>query len=127
MLVVRIAALPQQPAVDVEAVLAAVTRELATLLGEEPAGSWATWDTIEPGRYSEGGVAPSFQPADTHPPLVTVVSFEGRPAALVGRMLTCVAETLGRELGLEPGNVFVTYEEARSGRLFTGGQVVSLD
>jgi hypothetical protein len=40
-------------------------------------------------------------------------------------MLTCVADTLARELGLEAGNVFVTYEEARAGRIYTGGTVLS--
>jgi hypothetical protein len=39
-------------------------------------------------------------------------------------MLTCVAEVLARELRLEPGNVFVGYEEVRSGRLASGGSVV---
>jgi hypothetical protein len=38
--------------------------------------------------------------------------------------LTCVAETLARELGLGEGNVFVTYDEIRSGRVYTGGRVL---
>lgn len=120
--VVEISALPQ-PGVDVEQVLAAVTRELAALLEEEPSGSWATWEEIPPGRYSEGGDAPAQQPRTTHPPLVRVTVFEGRPPELVARMLETVAGTLARELGLEPGNVFVRYEEQRSRRLFTGGEV----
>jgi len=104
-----------------------VTHELAGLLGEEPRGTWATWETIEQGWYSEGGVAPAAQPTGTHPPLVTLVASEGRPPELVTRMLTCVADTLARELGLEPGNVFVAFEEVRPGRLYTGGRVVGLD
>jgi hypothetical protein len=39
-------------------------------------------------------------------------------------MLTCVAETLARGLDLGDGNVFVTYAEARSGRVYTGGRVL---
>jgi phenylpyruvate tautomerase PptA (4-oxalocrotonate tautomerase family) len=35
-----------------------------------------------------------------------------------------VADVLARKLGLEPGNVFVTYEEPQPGRLYTGGQIV---
>jgi phenylpyruvate tautomerase PptA (4-oxalocrotonate tautomerase family) len=122
--VVRIRALPQPDGVDVVAVLGRVSVALADLLGERPAGTWATWDTIEPGRYAEGEDAPPEQPRATHPPLVSVLAFEGRAPELVERMLVCVAETLAAELELEPGNVFVTYEEARSGRLYTGGQVV---
>ena len=121
--VVEIRALPQPGGVDVEHVLAAVTRELAALLGEEPSGSWATWEEIPPGRYAEGGDAPAHQPRTTHPPLVRVTAFEGRPPELVARMLETVAGTLARELGLEPGNVFVRYEEQHSGRLYSGGEV----
>jgi hypothetical protein len=33
-------------------------------------------------------------------------------------MLRCVGDTLVRELGLEAGNVFVTFEEVEPGRLY---------
>jgi phenylpyruvate tautomerase PptA (4-oxalocrotonate tautomerase family) len=121
--VIEVSALPQQPGTDVGAVLSAVTREVAALLGEAPRGTWATWEEIAPGRYSEGGVAPAAQPRSTHPPLVRVTAFEGRAPEVVAAVLRRVAETLARELALEPGNVFVRYEEARSGRLFTGDEV----
>lgn len=120
--VVEIRALPQAD-VDVEVVLAAVTRELAAFLDEEASGTWATWEEIPAGRYSEGGDAPATQPRSTHPPLVRVTAFEGRAPNVVAGMLRSVAETLARELGLEPGNVFVRYEEQVPGKLFTGGSV----
>jgi phenylpyruvate tautomerase PptA (4-oxalocrotonate tautomerase family) len=122
--VVRISALPQPGGLEPERALAAVTHALADLLGEEPTGTWATWDEIPPGRYVEGGDAPALQPAATHPPLVEVIAFEGRPPDLVERVLTTVAEVLESELRLERGNVFVRYVEAASGRLYTGGAVV---
>jgi phenylpyruvate tautomerase PptA (4-oxalocrotonate tautomerase family) len=106
-------------------VLAAVTREVAAVLGEEPGGTWATWEEIPAGRYAEAGEAPRSQPRSTHPPLVRVTAFEGKSPELVARLLETVAAVLARELGLEPGNVFVRYEEATSGRLFTGGTVVT--
>lgn len=122
--VVRIRALPQPDSVDIPSALAAVTRDLATLLDEHPSGSWATWETIRPGRYAEGSETPELQPRDTHPPLVIVTAFEGREPELVERMLKTVAETLVREFGLGEGNVFVTYEEARSGRVYSGGRIL---
>jgi phenylpyruvate tautomerase PptA (4-oxalocrotonate tautomerase family) len=120
--VVRIRALPQRD-VDTALVLTRVTHELAHLLGEEPEGTWATWETIAPGQYAEGGVLPSEQPTGTHPPLVSVIAFAGRGPDLIERIVVRVADVLARELALEPGNVFVTYEEARPGRLYTGGAV----
>jgi phenylpyruvate tautomerase PptA (4-oxalocrotonate tautomerase family) len=121
--IVRIKALPQAD-VDITAVVTAVAVELAEVLGEAPEGTWATWETIASGHYAEGQVAPTIQPSATHPPLVSVLAFEGRPAELIEHMLMCVADVLVRELRLEPGNVFVTYDEARSGRVYDGGRIV---
>jgi phenylpyruvate tautomerase PptA (4-oxalocrotonate tautomerase family) len=125
--VVRIRALRQPGLVDTSAVLGRVTTALAEVLGERPEGTWATWEQLEPGAYAEGAVAPDEQPPATHPPLVSIRAFEGRPPELVERMLVCVAETLAAELGLEPGNVFVTYDEVASGRVYDGGRVVRRD
>jgi phenylpyruvate tautomerase PptA (4-oxalocrotonate tautomerase family) len=124
--ILAIRALPQ-PGADVGAVLAAVTRELAALLGEKPRDVWATWEEIPPGRFSEGGEAPATQPRGTHPPLVELAAFEGRPPELVPRMLELVAEVLARELRLEAGNVFVRYHEDLGGRLYSGGSIVGRD
>jgi phenylpyruvate tautomerase PptA (4-oxalocrotonate tautomerase family) len=120
--VIKVEALPQALGVDVEQALAELCAEVAAVLDEEPRGTWATWRTLE--HYLEGGEGPEAQPASTHPPLVRVIAFEGRPAELVAEVLRCVANVLARELRLEEGNVFVLYEEAHRGRLYTGGDVV---
>jgi hypothetical protein len=70
-----------------------------------------TWETVD--AYVEGGVAPAVQPVDTHPPIVTVLA-GARPPDVVSRMLRAV----GDELGLEPGNVFVTFDEVDPARLY---------
>ena len=121
--VVEIRALPQRAGIEIDVVLTAVTTALAALLNEEPRGTWATWEEIPAARYAEGADTPSSQPRDTHPPLVRVTAFEGRPPDLVAAILETVAAALARALELDAGNVFVRYDEARSGRLFTGGQV----
>jgi phenylpyruvate tautomerase PptA (4-oxalocrotonate tautomerase family) len=102
--VVRIRALPQ-PAADPREVAAAVATALAAELDEDPRGTWATWETVD--AYAEGEVTPAEQPRDTHTPIVTVTARGRAPEVVVG-MLRCVGDTLARELGLEPGNVFVT-------------------
>jgi phenylpyruvate tautomerase PptA (4-oxalocrotonate tautomerase family) len=111
--VVRIRALPQ--AVEIGPVAAAVATALAAELGEDPRGTWVTWETVE--AYAEGDEAPVAQPRDTHPPIVAVLA-RARPAEAIARMLRCVGDTLVRELGLEPGNVFVTFEEVDPARLY---------
>ena len=120
--IIQVTALRQRIGVD----LGAVAKELAVAvsreLGEEPSGTWITWQTLEPGAYREGeNDAPSEQPAATHPPIVRINAFEGRESDVVARVLSAVAGTLVRELGLEPGNAFVVWDELRAGRLHTGG------
>jgi phenylpyruvate tautomerase PptA (4-oxalocrotonate tautomerase family) len=122
--IVEIEALPQAPGVDLEQTLTALCIEIAALLGEEPSGTWATWRSLE--HYLEGSDGPAEQPESTHPPLVRVIALKGREPELVAEILRCVARVLARGLRLEEGNVFVVYEEARPGRLYTGGQVVGL-
>jgi phenylpyruvate tautomerase PptA (4-oxalocrotonate tautomerase family) len=120
--VVRIEAVAQPEDVDLERVLGALCTEIADLLGERPERTWATWKTVD--HYAEGERGEIAQPHSTHPPLVTVTAFEGRPPEQIAAMLSLVADVLARELFLEPGNVFITYEEAHRGRLYTGGQVL---
>jgi hypothetical protein len=115
--VVRIRALPQH-GVDPRVVSIAVANALASELGEEPRGTWVTWETVD--AYAEGGVAPALQPRDTHPPIATVLA-GARPPDVVARMLRAVGDTLVHELGLEPGNVFVTFEQVDAARLYDAG------
>jgi phenylpyruvate tautomerase PptA (4-oxalocrotonate tautomerase family) len=112
--VVRIRALPQ-PSADVGEVAAAVATALAAELGEDPRGTWATWETVD--AYAEGPEAPAEQPSGTHPPLATVLA-RARAPETIERMLHCVGDTLVSELGLELGNVFVIFEEVEPGRLY---------
>jgi phenylpyruvate tautomerase PptA (4-oxalocrotonate tautomerase family) len=120
--IIQVEALPQAPGVEVEEALAALCGEIAGLLGEEPRGTWATRRTLE--HYVEGSDAPSVQPPSTHPPLVRVIAYRGREPEVVADLLRRTATVLARELRLEDGNVFVLYEEAQPGRLYTGGEVV---
>jgi phenylpyruvate tautomerase PptA (4-oxalocrotonate tautomerase family) len=120
--IVQVIALRQRVGVDVDAVSHAIVRAVAAELGEDPAGTWVTWQTLGPGAYREGdSPPPSEQPAATHPPLVRVSAFEGRPPETVARVLSAVAGTIVRELGLEPGNAHVVWDELHAGRVHTGG------
>lgn len=122
--VVRISALPQQPALDVTAVLERLCLRLAEIDGADPRHWWATWQPIQPGAYLEGSVAAtSTQPGASHPPLAEIQAFAGRDPAVVEQLLEAAAAVLAEALGMEPGNVFVTWTELQPGRVFTGGAI----
>jgi phenylpyruvate tautomerase PptA (4-oxalocrotonate tautomerase family) len=120
--IVQVTALRQRVGVDLGDVARAIALAVSRELGEEPSGTWVTWQTLGPGDYREGeNDAPPEQPSATHPPIVRVTAFEGRPPDIVARVLSAVSGTVVRELGLEAGNAFVVWDEIRAGRLHTGG------
>ena len=120
--IVQVTALRQPVGVDIDVVSRALTVAVSRELGEDSSGTWVTWQTLAPGCYREGeDDAPSEQPLGTHPPLVRINALEGRDPDLIARILSAVAGTIVRELGLEPGNAFVVWDELRAGRLHSGG------
>jgi len=120
--IVQVTALRQRVGVDIDVVSRAIVLAVSRELGGDTSGTWVTWQTLDPGGYREGGdAAPLEQPPATHPPIVRVNAFEGRAPDVVARVLSAVAGTVVRELGLEPGNVFVVWDELQAGRLHTGG------
>jgi phenylpyruvate tautomerase PptA (4-oxalocrotonate tautomerase family) len=122
--VVRISALPQQPAAEITALLQRLCVRLAEIDDVEARHWWATWQPIEPGAYVEGEVAAtSTQPRISHPPLVEIQAFTGRDPRRVEQLLEAAAAVLAEGLRMEAGNVFVTWTELQPGRVLTGGEI----
>lgn len=122
--VIEIKALQQKEWISVPIVLKKLATKIAQVIGDQDKKVWATWDTVKPEHYVEGTVESPHQPAGTHPPIVKIIAFEGRPQELIDKMMAAVAELLVKELELEAGNVFITYQELPSGHVFDGGKVV---
>ncbi len=114
--VLEISALPQ-PGVDTVAAMRALCRDVAALLDEPPHETWATWHTVD---YVEGDDAAEEQPQHTHPPIVHIRIGAGRPPDLVRRVRAQVVESLARELGIDPDNVFAIVDELTPDRLGGG-------
>jgi phenylpyruvate tautomerase PptA (4-oxalocrotonate tautomerase family) len=121
--IIRISALPPRNPTDVSNVLGAVCDAVARAANMPAHHIWATWNELKPGHFVEAD-----KPADTigeatHPPLVEVIAYEGKSADAIEKILTAVADTLVAELQLAPGNVFITYTEARANKTYTGGKI----
>ncbi len=121
--VIQIEALPQAAGVDVRAVMGDVCNRVAACMGADPGQVWATWRTLE--AYTEGDTPAESQPGSTHPPVARLIAFEGRSDEQVRSALEAAAGALSEGLRLEPGNAFVLFDEARAGRVYTGGSVRS--
>lgn len=120
----HVLALPQNAEVDPTAVLKDLCRGLAEHFEVDERQVWGTWNGLPPDRYVEGTRDEATQPHGTHPPLVRIMAFEGRSEAQIEGALARTAEILGDRLGIDPGNVFVHFEELRSGRVLAGGKVL---
>ena len=97
--------------------------ELAKVFGLPPEKIRAVFFELKPGHYAEGADAPESAQLGTHPPFVTITCFEGRPPELVEKAIRAVADNVCRDLGLSPGNAFVTYNAVAKGRLFVNGDM----
>ncbi len=121
--IVEIQAPPQDPSVDVRAVLARVCKDLAEVVGCPERQVWATWRTLPEGSFLEAEVSAALQPTGSHPPMARLLAMEGRPPELIARMLESIAASLAATLPIDPDNVFAVYEELRGGRVLFGGRV----
>lgn len=121
--IVHVRALPQKPGVDVTSALKLVCCDLAAFLGIPDQDVMGTWQTQELGKYVVGKAEAHGQPENTHPPMVQVFDFEGRPPQQVEQIILRIAKTLSAALGINPANLFITYSEAVAGRTYSRGQI----
>ena len=104
---IEICALPPDAAVDVAAVLRRLNEAVAAAVPCRPDAVWTTWRSLD-GGYAVGSDAVRQQPSDTHGPIVHV--YLNRPPDAVERACAVIEDVLARQLGLAPGNVFVTVQ-----------------
>ena len=121
--ILNIRALPQSDRSKVSDTLKRTAIAISEIYGCEPQHVWATWQDIEPGYYVEGDNTVAEQPAETHPPICELICFEGKPSEQIEEILKIAASTLGEALSI-PGNVFITYQEFKSGQVFAGDGIV---
>ncbi|MBI4727286.1 hypothetical protein HY768_08730 [candidate division TA06 bacterium] len=122
--IIEIKALPQKEEVDTAEALKTICVRLADKMGIEPKQVWATWTTIAPGSYIEGEAQAKAQPYATHPPLVNMMAFEGKSDSEIETAMLTIAEELAKHLQIDPENIFIKYDETKSGRVFTGGATI---
>ncbi|MEZ5064088.1 MAG: hypothetical protein R3B81_05100 [bacterium] len=122
--VLEVRALTQHPPIDVPAVLADLCTAVAEADGCPAHQVWATWHALRDGFYVEGTRTATVQPRETHPPLVRVMASAGRDPDRVAAILRAAAGSLSKSLSLDPGNVFVHYEELPAGQVWSNGDLI---
>ena len=123
--ILNVKALPQNNPERVQRALKKTCLAIAEVYGCKPEQVWATWEEINPGMYVEGENAANEQPEATHPPIGQLICFEGKSSEEIEKVLLAASATLSKELGLG-NNIFMTYQEAKSGQVVAGNGVVRI-
>lgn len=119
--VVTLRTLKLPATIQVESLLAELAGAVGPCLGVDPGRVFAVHQALA--AFVEGNVPASWHQVGTHPPLVDIAAYAGRTGQQVELALLAAAAVVTSALGLDPGNVFVTYTEIGRGRVFTGGSV----
>ena len=121
--ILHIRALPQPEPSKIEPALKKTCLVIAEAYGCHPEQVWATWEEIKPGFYTEGETSKEIQPRNTHPPLGQLLCFEGKDSDTIETILSKAATTLSSALGIK-NNIFLTYQEIKSGQVIAGNGVL---
>jgi hypothetical protein len=96
---------------------------IAAAYGCQPEQVWGIWNEIRPRFYVEGNKDAETQPKKTHPPVGRLICYEGKDPETIERVLQTAASTLAESPGI-PGNIFIMYDEAKSGEVIAGDGIV---
>ncbi len=122
--VISIKSLPLNKPMTIGSVLKKINMEVAKETGYEARHIWSYWQFIERHMYAVGEeTAASIKP-QSHSPIIEITGFEGKPAELIEKMMRTVAKVISQEMEIEVSNIFITYNEVTSGRVFDGGEII---
>lgn len=122
--VISIKSLPLSKPMSIGTVLKKLNIEVAAETGYEPRHIWSYWLFIDRHMYAVGDETSAVINPETHSPIIEITGFEGKRDELVEKMLRITAKVIAREMQISESNIFITYNEARSGRVFDGGEIV---
>lgn len=121
--ILHIRALPQKNPSKIKLALKKTCLAIAKFYNCDAKHVWATWEEIRPGWYIEGDKDFNVQPKDTHPPIAQLTCFEGLQSQQVEDLLKLTSQTLSNHLDIGD-NIFITYHEAKSGKVIANNQLV---
>lgn len=121
--ILSINALPGPYQTDIPAILTELSQHVATACQVDIQHITATWHHFGAGCYVAAGEVAGQQPPHSHPVMVDVMCFEINEADKIALILRETGQFLEKRLNL-PDNIFVTYRLARSGQVYSQGQIL---
>lgn len=121
---IHVKSLPLQGSFNARSTLEILARDITHDTGIALEHITTTWDYLLPSHYAVGGKATELQPRDSHPLLVEILAPTTTSARKTKLLLESVAASLARHTGIPESNIFISFHEAHSGKVFDGGAVV---
>ena len=110
-------------AFDVGSVLEGLTKDFAAGTAISLEHVTATWEFLPAGHYVVAGKAEAYQPENSHPVLVDLLSPDFNPPEKIEKMLRAVAASIAERARIPIDNIFVNHRQAHSGMVFDAGNI----
>lgn len=108
-------------------ILPAVSADFSKALDVAEEHITVTWQFYPPNSYCVSGKITPSQPKHTHPVLIDVFAPDFNSQERVERMLSVITSSVAQHAGILRENLFASFRPARSGQVFSGGEVVRWD
>ena len=122
--VISIKTLPLNRPLKINEILRKLNLQVSNDTGIEANQIWSYWQFIERHLYAVGDSTAAAINPESHSPIIEITGFEGKPEELIEQLMRSVAGVIAQVLEIEVTNIFITYNEVRSGRVFDGGEIV---
>lgn len=122
--VICIKTLPLNRPLKINEVLRKLNLQVSKDTGIEANQIWSYWQIIERHLYAVGDTTAAAIQPQSHSPIVEITGFEGKSPEIIESLMRSTAGVLSQVLEIDITNIFITYNEVRSGRVFDGGEVV---
>ena len=123
MILITINALPHSQDVKIHKVLEVLCHEVANQIGKLPSDVKATFQLLAAGGYSDGGQSVTEQTDHSHPPIVTISAIEGLSDMEKENTMRTVAALLERGFGLGKGNVYINFNDLKTGSIYSNAVI----
>lgn len=121
---IHIKSLPFDQSLDAPTVIEGLARDFASATGIALEHVTVTWDYLPSGHYAVAGKTAAYQPRDSHPFLVDLLTPDFNSPEIIEKMLTVVAQSIARHTNMPIHNIFIYHRQARSGSVFDAGEIV---
>jgi len=121
--IIQIKSLPFKQHLEVEEVIAQLSRRFSSEMDISLEYITVTWEYYLPGHYAQAGKVIPRQNKDSHPLIVELFTPDIHNNEMIEKMFECISNVLSEETGVNFDNIFISYRKAHSGQIFDGGKI----